>query len=307
MHSLCRENGLLSENKKAKLLHGVAKIHAAQMFTRAKSLMNGAPYGNAPKNGAPSGSGMAPAPLQVKSILRPPNAKHKGSRRKVRFKGMVSFSYVQLVAVCVRYTRSGSQGAAWWELFIAWCGKPHLACCNELSVSDNTLHGAFVVSFHKASFCRARAVDFFCVPLALVSKAYQNAFHLAHLEAQGVNFTLILAGIDVLFLFNILVSLSQACSDSSYCFLLPFLRHDDVHAYSGYIVIWMHLLSCLSACASWYASCCRQHMRGRLPCFEGFAVPDMSISGQSTTHALGYVCRPMSGTWVSRICLWIRL
>jgi hypothetical protein len=146
----CRENVVSiatkwkqhsAEKKNAAKLHlGATVIKGAVNFMHAKSLKKGNLPGSAVKIDMKEAIPVR-APLQVKSILRSSNAKTRRMRRTVRFKGMVSYTYVQLVAICVRYTRSGSLGAAWWEAFIAGCGHLPWKCCEQF-IRYSTNHPA---------------------------------------------------------------------------------------------------------------------------------------------------------------------
>jgi hypothetical protein len=160
-----------SESGKQKLLRGFRKLLFIQAFSQATGQHNKSDI-----QGAKS-----ILPRQTKSALRAPDGSKRRGRRTVRFKGMVSPTYANIVAVCVQYTRSGSSGAAWWAAFMA-----------------------VAITF-----------DFFCVPLALAAKAYLRA--VAHSKGEkryhGLNFTFVLSAIDVLFYLNLCFLVCQVSSE----------------------------------------------------------------------------------------------
>lgn len=115
-----------------------------------------------------------------KSSMRGPDHSRRRGKRSVRFKGMVSPNYATIVAKCVQYTRAGSLGAAWWEAFMAGVAT----------------------------------LDFFMVPLAMVSNAFKAVKKYKGLydpDGHSVNFTFLLSGVDTIFFINIVFNVCQVC------------------------------------------------------------------------------------------------
>lgn len=175
-----RTSGIEPETGNQKAQSGFMKLLTIQAFAPRNHARNN---GMNPKN--PIQPARSALPSHGKSAMRTPGGPRRRGKRTVRFKGMVSANYANVIATCVQYTRAGSLGAAWWEAFMAG-----------------------IVT-----------LDFFCVPLAIVAKAFSSAVKEAKYgkAKQPFNFTFLLLGSDVVFFINIFFNLCQVCCLFPHC------------------------------------------------------------------------------------------